>query len=143
MPRLILPFLLPPLKTSINQNSSHVCLQRTLRPLPSCRFASSSASRARTLEKPTRFNPPSHPSRRRDRVPRSYGPELTAEQKQEQEKRYYPNMMPPEGTFMHWFLSSRGIHLWITMVSRGLYQLRHLFLLNVLVTDFLREPSPY
>lgn len=27
----------------------------------------------------------------------------------------YPNMMSPEGSFMHWFLTNRYIHLWITM----------------------------
>jgi hypothetical protein len=25
-------------------------------------------------------------------------------------------MLPPEGTFLHWFLSNRAIHMWITMV---------------------------
>lgn len=26
-------------------------------------------------------------------------------------------MMPPEGTVLHWFLTNRSIHVWITMVS--------------------------
>ena len=73
----------------------------------------------RLLAKPMRYNPPSHPStvKRAKSTPRYYGPELTREQKAAQEEKWYPNMMPPEGTFLHWFLSDRGLHLWITMVS--------------------------
>ena len=81
------------------------------------RFASTNSSKPRVLEKPTRYNPPSHGKRQREKVPRTYGPELTSQQQEEQEAKYYPNMMPPEGTFMHWFLMNRGIHLWITLVT--------------------------
>ena len=73
----------------------------------------------RLLAKPMRYNPPSHPSvvKRARPTPQYYGPELTREQKVAQEEKWYPNMMPPEGTFLHWFLSDRSLHLWITMVS--------------------------
>ena len=68
----------------------------------------------RVLAQPDKFRPPSHPSRLRSKTPRyQYGPELTAEQKT---KKQYPHMMPPEGSFMHWFLTNRTIHLWISLV---------------------------
>jgi hypothetical protein len=75
-----------------------------------------------TLAKPDRYRPPSHPPRvlrsanlnSIDLNP-SYGPSLTAAEKAAQSKRQYPNMMPPEGTFLHWFLTSRGIHVFITL----------------------------
>lgn len=41
---------------------------------------------------------------------------MSAEAKAAQAKKKYPNLMPPEGTFMHWFLNNKVIHLWITMV---------------------------
>jgi hypothetical protein len=25
-------------------------------------------------------------------------------------------MMPPEGSFMHWFIMNKTIHMWITLV---------------------------
>ena len=74
----------------------------------------------RVLEKPTKFNPPSHgariPTSRRPQ--RTYGAPLTEAQKREQANKQYPRMMPPEGSFMHWFLTNRAIHLWITLVRQ-------------------------
>lgn len=29
----------------------------------------------------------------------------------------YPNMMPPEGSFMWRFLTDRRLHMWITLVG--------------------------
>lgn len=73
--------------------------------------------KGRLLEKPTRFNPPSHPARlpRRNRQPAFQVP-LSAKEKEQQKRKQYPHMMPPEGTFFHWFLTNRTIHVWITMV---------------------------
>lgn len=68
----------------------------------------------RVLEKPDKFRPPSHPSRIRSKPRYNYGPDLTHEQKT---VRQYPHMMPPEGTFMHWFLTNRTIHLYISLVG--------------------------
>ncbi|GAB7348621.1 hypothetical protein MBLNU459_g6996t1 [Dothideomycetes sp. NU459] len=95
---------------------------------PALRHASSSSSssssrsarapaapKMRVLEKPTRFNPPSHPARK-PRAPRAYpGPALSEHEKQTQKTKQYPHMMPPEGTFLHWFLTNRSIHVWITI----------------------------
>ena len=85
-------------------------------PLPNCRHASASASKPRVLEKPTKFNPPSHGKRLKQQIPRHYGPDITQAQKSEQQTKKYPNMMPPPGSFMFWFLTSRGIHMFITLV---------------------------
>ncbi|GAO17710.1 uncharacterized protein UV8b_01359 [Ustilaginoidea virens] len=82
------------------------------------RFASSSDQPPRpiVLEKPARFNPPSHGSRlKRNAVPKHYGPELTAAEVAAQNKREYPGLMSPEGTWSHWFWNSRLLHTFITM----------------------------
>ena len=99
--------------------------QIAYRTLPICRHASASTSKPRVLEKPTKFNPPSHGKRLKQHVPRRYGPQLTWEQKTEQQRKKYPNMMPPPGTFMHWFLTSRGIHTFISLVSSYLNNYSH------------------
>lgn len=71
-----------------------------------------------TLEKPDKFRPPSHPSRlNARRVPRHYqGPPLPEAEKEAQMTRKYPHMFPNEGTRMHWFLTNKSIHLWISLV---------------------------
>ena len=90
--------------------------QVVYRTFPSCRNASASTSKPLVLEKPTRFNPPSHGKRLKEQVPRQYGPQLTQNQKVEQQTKKYPNMMPPRGTWMYWFLTNSRIHTWISMV---------------------------
>lgn len=114
IPRFLLPrgYMLPYTQLAKSVKPPHIA-HRTL---PICRYASASTSKPRVLEKPTKFNPPSHGKRLKQQVPRHYGPQLTGEQKTEQEKKKYPNMMPAPGTFMHWFLTSRGIHTFISLV---------------------------
>jgi hypothetical protein len=69
------------------------------------------------LEKPAKFNPPSHGSRlKRNTMPKHYGPELTASEVAAQNARHYPGVMAPEGTWSHWFWHSRLLHTFITMV---------------------------
>ncbi|KAL8730301.1 MAG: hypothetical protein Q9166_004184 [cf. Caloplaca sp. 2 TL-2023] len=49
-------------------------------------------------------------------MPRQFpGPPLSQAQKEEQKFKKYPNMMPPEGTFMFWFLNSRLLHMSICL----------------------------
>lgn len=83
------------------------------------RMSSSSSAitdKSRILEKPARFNPPSHGSRRVR--PRAYpGPRLSEAEVEQQRTKRYPNMMPPEGSFMFRVLTNRSLHLWITLVS--------------------------
>lgn len=70
------------------------------------------------LEKPLKFNPPSHGSRlKRNTTPKHYGPDLTAEERVAQSQKNYPGMMAPEGSWAHWFWHSRLLHTFITMVS--------------------------
>ncbi|KAJ6010827.1 hypothetical protein N7451_002239 [Penicillium sp. IBT 35674x] len=76
----------------------------------------------RILEKPDKFRPPSHPqrivspaARTPSGQPVNYGPRLTAKEREEQDKKQYPSMFPPEGTVMFKFLTSRWIHVWIAM----------------------------
>lgn len=69
------------------------------------------------LEKPAKFNPPSHGSRlKRNVMPKHYGPELSASEISAQNKRNYPGVMAPEGSWSHWFWHSRLLHTFITMV---------------------------
>ncbi|KAF2189451.1 hypothetical protein K469DRAFT_561913 [Zopfia rhizophila CBS 207.26] len=69
------------------------------------------------LAKPDKYRPPSHGARlpRSETQQKSYGPKLTEEDKERMRTKKYPNMMSPEGTFMHWFLNNKFIHVWITM----------------------------
>ncbi|ORY13709.1 hypothetical protein BCR34DRAFT_561570 [Clohesyomyces aquaticus] len=73
------------------------------------------------IPQPDKYRPPSHGKRMPERdkwsetASRTYGPKLTAEDKERMKKKKYPNMMSPEGTFMHWFLHNKFIHIWITM----------------------------
>lgn len=97
------------------------CPHQALRTTPH-RHASSASTKGRTLDKsrilskPTRFNPPSHASRRIR--PKMYpGPDLNASQRAEQATKKYPNMFPPEGSWGFWFLTQRRLHVWITLVS--------------------------
>ncbi|OKL61263.1 hypothetical protein UA08_03193 [Talaromyces atroroseus] len=96
-------------------------------------FSSSSARRAaedkpRTLAQPDKFRPPSHPARRvlqtrngkvvsqNVRDPFNYpGRPLSAKEKEERKTKRYPNMFPAEGTVLFKFLTTRWIHVWISM----------------------------
>lgn len=105
---------------------------RLLLPLPSAavlRYASSSSNpktlseqfrRRQTpvIPQPDKYRPPSHGKRtpRSQTEYKSYGPPITEEDKKRMRTKKYPNMMSPPGTFSHWFLNNKAIHLWITMV---------------------------
>lgn len=90
------------------------------------RLASSSIKPPRkpiVLEKPAKFTPPSHSARLPRRAPRGAALptyERSERDKEEGKRKQYPHMMPPEGTFLHWFLTNRTIHVWITMVKKSL-----------------------
>ncbi|KAI1652097.1 uncharacterized protein F4817DRAFT_2846 [Daldinia loculata] len=67
------------------------------------------------LEKPERFNPPSHGARLPRSTPKHYGGPTTDAELQAQSAKAYPGLPPPENTWTHWFIHSRGIHLFITL----------------------------
>lgn len=70
------------------------------------------------LEKPAKFNPPSHGSRlKRNSMPKHYGPPLTEDEVAAQNKKSYPGLMAPQGSWTHWFWHSRLLHTFITMVG--------------------------
>ncbi|KAK6006127.1 hypothetical protein QM012_006537 [Aureobasidium pullulans] len=136
------------------QLSRQLALRNMRNPQPSLPARSLLASRpastsskpvpkGRLLEKPTRFNPPSHPARlpRRNRQPAFQVP-LSAKEKEQQKRKQYPHMMPPEGTFFHWFLTNRTIHVWITMsilISLAFFTWLNNFLTN---TPYLDQLPP-
>ena len=70
------------------------------------------------IPQPDQYRPPSHSKRAPNRQleNRVYGAPLSEEDRKRMATKKYPNMMSPEGTFSHWFLHNRAIHLWITMV---------------------------
>jgi hypothetical protein len=84
----------------------------------SVRHASTTAPpKTIVLEQPDKFRPPSHPQRLNRRAPRQYpGPPLSEAERKAQKTKRYPHMFPNEGTFMHWFLTNRWLHLFITVV---------------------------
>lgn len=97
------------------------------------RYASSSqqppstspqSSKPTVLEKPDKFRPPSHGSRRNARsttamygAGAAYNQGMNERERQASQTKSYPHMFPNEGTTMHWFLTTRWVHVTITMVS--------------------------
>ena len=136
MATLIPQFLLPRGYSPIARLS--LPLSKPCPRLLPCRYASTSIPEPRTirLEKPAKFNPPSHGKRLKASLPRHFGPQLTQQQKVEQAKKKYPRMMPPPGTFMFWFLTSRGLHMFISLVRKFFtcYYDLLLFLAGVMLT---------
>ncbi|KAI0837311.1 hypothetical protein F5Y06DRAFT_297638 [Hypoxylon sp. FL0890] len=72
-------------------------------------------SKPLVLEKPERFNPPSHGARLPRSTPKHYGGALSDAELQAQTVKSYPGLPPPDNTWSHWFINSRGIHLFITL----------------------------
>lgn len=114
------------------RNSFHIS-HPTMQLYSNRHASSASSTKPRTLEKPAKFNPPSHPARLNRAPPRQYpGSPLSAPEVEAQKIRQYPHMMPPEGSFMRWFLTNRSIHIWITLVcdvfrpeSSALFNMMH------------------
>lgn len=69
------------------------------------------------LEKPSRFNPPSHGSRLpKKQGPKHYGGDLSEREYQAREAKEYPGMMAPKGTTAHWFWHNRMLHAVMSLV---------------------------
>jgi hypothetical protein len=110
IPRFLLPQRGAIWRTRIATTTSSLAIRNASHKAPK------KSSKPLVLEKPTKFNPPSHGARLRKYPPRYPGPQLSAEQAAAQKTKKYPNMMPSEGTFMHWFMTNRSIHMYITLV---------------------------
>lgn len=109
--------MVPPARTAL---ASWGALRRAAaRPLSTTRRLAKKppAQKPPILEKPAKFNPPSHGSRlAKKQAPRHYGGPLPKEEVEAQARRDYPTMMAPEGTFAHWFWTNRLIHVYIMTV---------------------------
>ena len=87
---------------------------------PPPRQEANDPSKPIVLEKPERFNPPSHGKRLPRSIPKHYGGAPTAEEAQSRKTKQYPGLPPPDNTWSHWFINSRGVHMFITLV-RNIY----------------------
>lgn len=92
-------------------------IQRRLASTKSTSEASTTPSGQRVLAKPERFNPPSHGSRlpNKNNLPKHYGGDLSFQEKKAQAKKEYPGLAPGEGTFGHWFVNNRWVHMCLTL----------------------------
>ncbi|KAK3344061.1 hypothetical protein B0T25DRAFT_556032 [Lasiosphaeria hispida] len=84
--------------------------------------AKPAASGPRVLEKPERFNPPSHGARlpRKTGAPsRHFGGELSETDLKSQARKDYPGLEPPKGSWAQRILYSRWIHMAITLGTLG------------------------
>ncbi|OLN95343.1 hypothetical protein CCHL11_04764 [Colletotrichum chlorophyti] len=125
LPRFLLPALSPMWRAAASTTTSTAgrpAATATLRrnAVWTIRYASSSGGPGQKgpliLEKPTKFNPPSHGSRLpKKQLPKHYGGQLGATEARAQRTREYPGMMAPEGTWAHWFLNNRKIHIFISL----------------------------
>ena len=116
IPRFLLPRGSKPLSPQYRSLFAQSRVQ-ALRQTPICKYASTKTPKPRVLEKPDKFNPPSHPARLNKSPPRQFpGPPLSGAQKEAQMKKKYPHTMPPKDSFMNWFITNRSIHVWITLV---------------------------
>ncbi|KAI0013274.1 hypothetical protein F4779DRAFT_613805 [Xylariaceae sp. FL0662B] len=87
-------------------------------PAPASNTTTSDAaepSKPIVLEKPEKFNPPSHGARLPKSGPKHYGGPLTSEEVQTQRTKSYPGLPPPPNTWAHWFIHSRSVHVFITL----------------------------
>ncbi|KUI58745.1 hypothetical protein VP1G_06009 [Cytospora mali] len=102
------------------------------------------------LEKPERFNPPSHgarlPRKTRPQQHQHYGGSLSPEDIAAQKRKEYPGLPAPEGTWGHWFWHSRAIHLSITMgtlASLAIFTIVENFKRTTPFADMLPSGSDY
>lgn len=115
--RAVIPRFLLPLQSPLWRG-----IRIPLSPSVSVRYASTDKPAGKphktiVLEKPAKFNPPSHGSRPKRHVPKHYGPQLSAADIAQQNAKHYPGLMAPEGTWSHWFWHARLLHTVITMAS--------------------------
>ncbi|OJD37709.1 major facilitator superfamily [Diplodia corticola] len=135
-----------PLRTSaaLFPTSAAAAAQRLLLRRTYAAASKKDDSKPRVLEKPDKFRPPSHAARlpsNRKKPQYTYGPRLTEEELAQQKRKKYPNMMPPEGTPMYYFLTNRMLHVYISLAV--LFSLAfYVFLANFLTTTPYRDLLP-
>ncbi|KAM3066792.1 hypothetical protein ACMFMG_011861 [Clarireedia jacksonii] len=114
-PTTSIPRFLLPLRSPLWSLSPKTTIRHASKKSTPAKKGPNGPSKPLVLEQPTKFVPPSHPARLRRDAPRYPGPQLSAEEIARQSVKKYPNMMPPPGTFMHWFLNNKSIHIWIAL----------------------------
>ncbi|KAK2044358.1 hypothetical protein LZ31DRAFT_292601 [Colletotrichum somersetense] len=124
LPRFLLPALSPMWRAAATSSGRPAAATLRRNAAWTIRYASSTSKPTGgagqkgplILEKPAKFNPPSHGSRLpKKNVPRHYGGPLSGQEVRAQRTREYPGMMAPEGTWAHWFFNNRTIHLVISL----------------------------
>lgn len=111
--RTVIPRFLLPLQSPLWRTSARVPKGSPLRG-----GVRHNSDKPIVLEKPLKFNPPSHGSRLRNKtLPKHYGAVITPEELSAQKMKSYPGVMAPEGTWQHFFWHSRMLHTCITLVS--------------------------
>ncbi|KAK8039782.1 hypothetical protein PG993_008193 [Apiospora rasikravindrae] len=102
--------------------------------------ATADPSKPIVLEKPEKFNPPSHGARLPRSVPKHYGGALGAEELTAQKTKEYPGLPPPPNTWSHWFIHNKHIHMFITLgalMSLGVYTFTARFNANSPFADMI------
>lgn len=115
---LLRPTRLPQFLLPAASSVRHVSNARQLSAEFERRRAAAASTKQHVIPQPDKYRAPSHGRtlRRQDTGPKVYGPKVTEEDRKRMATKKYPNMMSPEGTFSHWFLNNRVIHVWISMV---------------------------
>lgn len=140
IPRFLLPLQSPLWRGARIQPSQNLLRFSTSSNKSAAAGGKDGSGKPIVLEKPLKFNPPSHGSRlkKKNTLPKHYGASLTADEVAAQRQRSYPGMMAPEGTWAHFFWHSRMLHVCITMVSLCAAQL---LVYHPQLTRFSRAPS--
>ncbi|KAF3011516.1 hypothetical protein E8E14_009011 [Neopestalotiopsis sp. 37M] len=105
----------PAAKASTAKAASSPKLTSTPDPAAPRKAVTPDPSKPIVLEKPERFNPPSHGARLPRSMPKHYGGAPTYEEIQAQKTKEYPGLPPPPNTWSHWFINNRHIHMFITL----------------------------
>ncbi|ROT40261.1 hypothetical protein SODALDRAFT_306370 [Sodiomyces alkalinus F11] len=144
-PRFLLPALSPMWRAAATRVPRTTTAAATIRNAST--KSTSPEGKPPILEKPARFNPPSHGSRLpRNQGPKHYGGALSDAELRAQGQKHYPSMLPPEGTKAHSFIHNRSIHLFITLGTLTVLAIST-FMLNFTHTSpfkhLLPEPSSF
>ncbi|EGY17229.1 hypothetical protein HYQ45_000071 [Verticillium longisporum] len=127
-PRFLMPAWRGVFNANVSRNTAAVCRRHASTKTP---------SKPIVLEKPAKFNPPSHGSRLpRNQGPKHYGGAMSEAEKAVQKRREYPGMLPPEGSRTHKFIHNRNLHLFISLGTLSILALST-FILN------FSHTSPY